>query len=611
MPDSSKARLRLITAGVVLVVATLAAYWPAISDGGFVWDDDQHVTQNVLLRDGEGLRRIWTDPLSMPQFYPLVHTSFWLEYQLWELWAPGYHLTNVLLHALGALLLLYLLTRLEVPGAVVIAIAFALHPVHAESVAWVSERKNVLSGVLYFAAMSAWFRWAPPDDRHAHGTDAGTGESRTGPNRFYVLALVLFVAALLSKTVTWSLPAALLLLHWWKAGRLPRRLVLMALPLLVLGILGGSLTAYLERTHVGAASEDYGLAPVQRLMLAGRVPWFYAAKLIWPAQLTFNYPRWEIDPSDAWQVIAPVITVGLLLALVLLRNRIGRGPATGALFFVGSLSPALGFIDVFPFRYSWVADHFQYLASLGVFALVVGGSLACARRMGVSESRAVALLTATAVLVLAPLTHRQCRIYSSPQALWTDTIDKNPDAWMAHANLGKLYQEQGRYKPARLHLREAIQRNRPHPEPYCTLGVLLAERGDLAGAKLQFRRALERQHDHYGSMANLANVLMLQGDLDESVELYERCLVARPKRPEPHLSVALPLVKLGRHEEAREHLVMFLDHAPGHPRAISLLQSLDASPKSGTLLEDPAGGPHNSENLPPAPHATPVGDSFQ
>jgi hypothetical protein len=351
----------ILIPATALLTLVIAAYIPAIM-GGFVWDDDDYVTRNPTLSGSGGLQRIWFEIGAVPQYYPLVHTSFWLEFHLWGLWPLGYHLVNVLFHGCSAILLWRVLLRLGVRGAWLAAAVFALHPVQVESVAWITERKNILSGVFYLSALLAYVRFL------------GLGRGGFGPRGrwgWYWLALVLFLCALLSKTVTCSLPAAILLLLWWKRSRLRLNDVLSLVPFFVLGAALGLTTAWMEQHYVGAQGAEWALSWLDRCLIAGRALWFYVGKLVWPARLAFIYPRWQID-SALWQYCYPLAAVGLVVCLWVLRRRIGKAPLVAALYFGGTLGPALGFINVYPMRFSFVADHFQYMASVGLLTLMVG-----------------------------------------------------------------------------------------------------------------------------------------------------------------------------------------------------------------------------------------------
>lgn len=265
-------------AGALLIAAVVVvAYLPALR-GAFIWDDESYVTQNVHLRTWSGLRNIWFDVGATKQYYPAVHTSFWIEYHLWRLDPLGYHVSNVLLHAVGAILLWQVLRRLSVPGAWLAAAVFALHPVQVESVAWVTERKNVMSDVFYFAALLSYIRFSDLRlDRVPEGR----------PRRYYALSVLLFGCALCSKTVTCSLPAVILLLMWWKRKRLRVGEVLPVVPMFALGLALGLLTAYLEKYSVGALGEEWGFTFRERCLLAGRALWVYFGKLVYPTELAF------------------------------------------------------------------------------------------------------------------------------------------------------------------------------------------------------------------------------------------------------------------------------------------------------------------------------------
>ncbi|HUN82375.1 MAG TPA: O-GlcNAc transferase, partial [Phycisphaerae bacterium] len=323
--------------GLVIAISTFAAYGPALF-GDFIWDDDSYVSENKAVTSPgfSGLTSIWTDYTATPQYYPLVFTSYWIEYRLWGLHTPGYHITNIALHVFSAILLGRLLTRLRVPGAWLAAAVFALHPVNVESVAWITERKNALCGLFYILSLSAYVRFAALD----------TGEFPPNPRvGTYLLCMLCFIGALLSKTVTASLPAVILLLIWWRRGRVSRMEAATLVPMFVVGAALGLFTAWLEKHHVGAVGHEWKLTLLDRFLIATRAPWFYASKIVWPWSLAFIYDRWQIDSRQAWQYLFPIATILTLGVLWLARRRIGRGPLLIALCLIGTLFPALGFFN--------------------------------------------------------------------------------------------------------------------------------------------------------------------------------------------------------------------------------------------------------------------------
>jgi tetratricopeptide (TPR) repeat protein len=505
-----------------LVVATLLAYTP-VFDAGFVWDDDDYVTANATLRSTAGLRRIWTEPGAVPQYYPLTFTSLWLEFQLAGLDARVYHATNVLLHATSAVLVYLVLAGLGLPAAWLGAALFALHPVHVESVAWVAERKNVLSGVLYLAATLVYLP----------RLDGGGARWRLPA------ALGLFGAALLAKTVTCTWPVVMIVLAWWRLGRWPRQVAREMLPALALGGAAGVLTMWMERHHVGAVGADWNLTLPERLLVAGRVPWFYVRTLVLPVQLSFIYPRWTIDAAAAWQWAFPLCTAAALGLLLWQHRRLGTGALVAAVFFLVTLAPAAGFIPVYPMRYSFVADHFQYLASLG--PLVVAAALL--RRAGPLPAGAV-------VLLLAVLTHQRGHAFRDAETLWRDTIVKNPGASMPRLNLGLLLQQAGRLDEAIAEYRHALAAHPDEADLHDNLGVALAAQGHLDEAIGHWRRALALAPARAGTHGNLGNALAQQGDLGGAVAAYEAALRIEPTHADASNNLGNVLAMLGRADDA-------------------------------------------------------------
>ena len=557
--------LRTGLQGGIIILVTVLAYSPALR-GGFVWDDDAYVTENQTLRSAEGLRRIWFEFGATPQYYPLVFTTFWTEYHLWRLDPFGYHLVNVVLHAIGAIILWRVLRRLSVPGSWLAAAVFALHPVNVESVAWITERKNVLSGVFYLSALLAYLRFIGVP---AHGPDT--------PRRWchYGLALVLFSCALWSKTVTCSLPAAILLLLWFRKPRLRRADVLPLVPMFLAGAVMGLLTAWLERHHVRAGGDEWALSLADRGLIAGRAVWFYLAKLVWPTQLTFIYPRWRIDASVWWQYLPPLTALVAVVLLWVLRKRIGRGPLVAALFFGVTLAPALSFINVYPMRFSFVADHFQHLACIGPITLAAAVLTAVLRRPGderrdsgevagkVGNRRLrVVLPSALIPAVLGALTWKQAANYTDAETLWRDTLDKNPSAWIAHNNLGGHLNNQGRFSEAMLHFSEALRLNPGYPKAHNNLGVALAGMSRLDEAITHYNTALEHRPNYLEAHYNLANATFRKAELDNAVIHYRQALKLGSDDPRVRTGLANTLWRRGERDEALIHYVRTVELVP-------------------------------------------------
>ena len=543
----SKSAGHALAAAVALAAMTLLAYLPVLR-AGFIWDDDDYVTENLALRSLDGLKRIWFVPGTTHQFYPLVHTSFWVEYHLWRLNPLGYHVDNLLLHILNALLVWMVLRRLRLPFAWLAAAMFALHPVHVESVAWVTERKNLLSGAFYLLALLAWFKYDPP-------------EQDAPPRRpaFYILALFLFVAALLSKTVTCTLPAAILILYGWKRGKLRLRDWLLTLPMFFLGALFGLGTAWMEKHYVGASGQDWHLSAVDRILLAGRALWFYAGSIVWPRDLMFIYPRWHIDSLVPWQYLFPIAA---LLVLALLRRY--RAPLAATLFFAITLAPALGFVDVFPFRYSFVADHFQYLASLGMITLLA----ALIWRAGLRSAFLLRVAAGATLLCFGSLTFLQASVYRNAGVLWSDTLAKNPDCLIAHYNFANVLEKAGRSADAISHYSEAIRLKPDFFEAYSNRGSAFVEEGRIDEGIADFNRALAIDPHLPETQNNLGDALRRQGKFGDAINHFSEAVRLAPDFTLAHKSLGDTLLGQGKVEPAiaqyREVVRLLPDVAPAH-----------------------------------------------
>ncbi len=568
----------------VLLLATLAAYYPAWH-GGMLWDDDGHLTRTGL-RSASGLWRIWFEVGATQQYYPVLHSTFWILHRLWGDDTLGYHLLNIVLHALSALLVALFMRRLAVPGAWLAAVVFALHPVQVESVAWISELKNTLSAVFYLSAALAYLRY-----------------DRLRQKRFYVLALALFIFALLSKTVTATLPAALLVVFWWERGRLQwRRDIAPLAPFFALGAAGGVVTAWVERALIGAQGAEYQFNLLERCLIAGRVIWFYLGKLIWPANLIFIYPRWQISQGAWWQYVYLLGAITLLGALWLIRRRT-RGPLAALLLYCGTLFPALGFVNVYPFKFSFVADHFQYLASASVIALLSAG-LSCLSTRWRLQGRAAGAGVVALGILLASLTWSQSRQYVDAETLYRTTIRRNPSCWLAYNNLGVLkflgpgadpreamadieealrlnpdfadaynnkgyrLRQMGRFEEAMRQDEQALRLVPNFAVAHNNLGIDLQKLGRLEEASSQFREAMRLDPNYADAHNNLGDVLQEMGRFEEALAQHHEALRLNPDSAEAHNSLGNALQRTGRSDEGlaeyREALRLKPEFADAH-----------------------------------------------
>ena len=552
-------RSRAWLSGLLLVAATFLAYLPVFR-GQFVWDDDAWTTNiGGLLRNVSGLRLIWCQFTALQQYYPLTATTFWLDYHLWGFWPLPYHVENVLLHTLAALLFWRLLKHLGVAGAWLAAAIFALHPVMVESAGWITERKNVLSLVLYIGALLAYGRfngfWQADA---AAAVPKSAARSRRG---HYTVALFLFLGALLAKTTAFSLPAVVLLIGWWKGGRLRWRAeVLPTVPFFVLSFGMCLATAWLEKNHVMAQGPDFALTFPERCLIAGRAPWFYTGQLLWPSGLCFIYQRWPLNAGSWQQWLYPATAVGALLALWLARKRIGRGPAAAAFFFAGTLFPALGFMNAYGMRYSFVWDHWVYLSSLGPIALAAALVARAAKHF-----RAPAVLYGFAAIVLpvqAILTWQQCRMFADAETLWRTTISRNPDAWLAYDNFGIILSKTGQADEAIAYFQKALAIHPGNSLAHNNLGLALFQKGRMDQAIEEFQKALALQPENDPARNNLGQAFLAKGQEREAMMQFQKVLERNPRAPKANYNLGIVLMQEGRVDEAVVHFQNALDGDP-------------------------------------------------
>lgn len=531
-------RRRTFIFALVLAAVTIFAYRPAWN-GGFLWDDDDYITKNELLSAPDGLRRIWFSLDSPSQYFPLVYTTFRIEHALWGLHPTGYHWVNLLLHIANALLVWAVLARLKVPGAWLAGAIFAVHPIQVESVAWITECKNVLMGFFFLLTLLAWIGFVDTKTKR--------------PWLFYGLSLFLYVLALSAKTTACTLPAALFLILWLQKKPISWKRILEIVPFLVLAIAMGALAIWWERFHQGTSRAVFTfLSPIERVLVASRAVWFYLSKLIWPSKLTFIYPRWDIAPANvanyAWLLAGLLVCV----AIYFLRRFAGRSIEVAATFFVVTLSPVLGFIMLYTFRYTFVADHYQYLACIGPIALASAGLV----NLADTFKSARVLITSAALLLLAFLasqTWRQAKMYGDIETLWRTTIARNSACWMAHNNLGIVLFQKGELDEAIEHYRTTLRMQPNFWDADYNLGSALLRKGQVDEAISYCDKAVRMQPNDPDAQVALANALFQKGRIDDAIVHYQKAVALRPEYFLAHYGLGHALLEKGEPGAAVEH----------------------------------------------------------
>jgi type IV pilus biogenesis/stability protein PilW len=532
--------------GLLLIAATLVAYQPAWH-AGFIWDDDYYVTHNSLLTAPDGLKRIWFSLDSPSQYFPLVYTTFRLERALWGLNSTGYHWVNILLHAANALLVWRLLRRLRVPGAWLAAAIFALHPVNVESVAWITQLKNVLSLFFCLLTLLAWVEFVEERRRW----------------RWYGLAILCFALALASKTTACTLPAAFLLILWLAGKPIDRSRLAQVVPFVVLGVGMGLVSVWWERYHQGTEGNIYARGLLERILVASRAVWFYAGKLIWPSNLTFNYPLWKINPADPLAYSWLAAGAGLCAVVYFARRFVGRSAEVAAVYYVVILSPLLGFIMLYTFRYTFVADHYQYAACLGPIALAAAGISTAASLSGKKRPFLEPALCCMVLAVLGVLTWRQCGMYTDLETLWRTTIARNPNSSMAYNNLGIIYFNKGRMDEAMACCSKAVEIQPDSANAHFNLGHIFLRQGQLDEAVAHFQRVMEIQPNDAKAHSDLGLALMQKGQTDGAMAHCLKALEIQPGNADAHNNLGWILLQNGRVDEAISHFQEALKIRPG------------------------------------------------
>jgi tetratricopeptide (TPR) repeat protein len=377
------------------------------------------------------------------------------------------------------------------------------------------------------------------------------------------------------------LPAAILLVLWWKYGRLSLQRVMPLVPMFAIGLAAGVNTILMEKHHVGAQGIEWHWSWLERVLIAGRVLWFYACKVAWPQPLVFIYPKWQIDSTAWWQYLFVISFLVVVVSLWWARKRLGRGPLVAVLFFAGTLFPALGFIDVYPMRYSFVADHFQYLASIGVISLIAAAGATVASRLRWNPLWS-SLCVALVLLVFVRVSFVRCFDYLNAETLWRATLAENPDCWMAKYNLGSLRFQQQRYDEAYKLMQDSL-RPRENDEPsreeradmYFYMGATLLALGSPDEAQGYYQQALEdyqllAQSEDPPNAATYNNLGIVHGVLqqpEEAVRAFQRGLEIDPNQPKVRLNLGEMYYRLGQFKESEACFRQVLSAEPQNVRA--------------------------------------------
>jgi tetratricopeptide (TPR) repeat protein len=490
----------------------------------YIWDDDFYVQKHQQIEEAGGLGKIW-NPWSnnveihpvTKQYYPVTYSSLYLEESLMGQEPWHFHVFNVLLHAIAAFLLWRILVLLEVKGAWWAAMVFALHPVCVESVAWITERKNVLAGVFFFGAIYVFLK-------------------KPVQSKWFFLVLLFYVLSMLSKSITAPLPGVLMLLLWWRRPEEKRASYLLLVPLFMLGAGLGYLSVWMEATAAGAGQPSvWDPTLMERFLLMGRTPVFYIQKILWPAENIFFYPRWNLNAGEILQYIYPLITLSLLGFFAWGCKRFGRGPLVAYLIFLGMILPASGLFNVYPFKFSFVADHFQYLACPAIIVLVISASFQFLEKHQLIAFRLYCFSFILFLLMLR--TGTETHKYENLETLWVDTTLKNSGSWAAYEELGNYYYDNNQpQKAVNAYSEAAANLKNTDNLAFLMLGKLSERNRKFIPAVDYYKRYLSLHENDSSTMGKIANCLASSQQNEEAQKYYEMAIKTSPRSPVHHLN---------------------------------------------------------------------------
>lgn len=519
---------------LVLVVLTIAAYHPAVTKE-FFWDDETAILREPRIHSATGLWRLWFTTEST-DYQPIVNTIRWVQWHIWGVDGRPYHLLNIILHGLCAVVIWRCLTELDVAGAWWAAALFAVHPVTVASVAWVVELKNCISAVFFWLSLLTWLAF-----------------DRTGSRRSYALSLVFFVAALLSKGSVVVLPCLMLLCAWWRRREILPSDLVGASPFFFLALGFGILTIFFQEKNAIAS----GQMPTDSFLpIIARPGWaffFYLWKGLLPTHLCMIYPKWDLAAWGLAALLPNLILVSVFLSVYRRRASWGRPALMALASFLVLLFPVLGLFRVYFTNFSLVADHWQYLALPVVTATMASFVTAMISPVRTRTTVGITVGLST-ILLFAASTWQECTYFRSAEALWRKTIGENPNAAVAYNNLGVILVNRGEFGAGLQNLDKAILLSPDFVEyKLCRANALLAM-GQRQAAIGCYEEII---HDCPGvarAYVGKARALMEVGRTRPAIGVLEEAQRLFPKSAQIELELGVALWEMHRVPEAQEHL---------------------------------------------------------
>lgn len=574
---------------ILIMVVTVWIYWPALH-GGFLSDDGLYFKGNLLLQQPDRLWKAWFEPGSFIEYYPITQSLQWIQWQLWGEHTLGYHLTNVVLHIISALLVWKLLARFNLRWAWLGGLLFAIHPMAVEAIAWMAEFKSALSLPPFLLAMISWVDY----ENHKRSRD-------------YYLALGWFLVAMLCKITMTPFPIVILVYAWWKRGRLGWRDIKTSIPFFIISLVLGRLTMlcgdWFALTNPRIADPILLGDIVSRIACIGTTLAFYLAHCFLPVGMSPVYPLWTVDPPSALTFIPWLIFGGIFYWSWQERRTWGRHVIFALLFFFLFLAPFAGIIPVSFMAYTWVMDHFVYIAWISWIGLVVAACEWANRRMSAPAQRGFLVAIAAVLVLLAWGSHVYAGAFAGEKALWSYAVQQNPGSASSHNNLGGAFFDEGNlpeaikeygqaikiqpdYAAAHADLgnalldtghipeamesfNQALKINPNFAEAHYNLGLCLLRLGQAQGAVDQFMQAIRFNPSYVDAYLNLGNVLQEAGQNNEAITQYEQALRLSPNFAAAHNGLGNALLNQNQLDEAIVQFQQALRLNPEYPEALN------------------------------------------
>jgi len=480
-----------------------------------------------------------------------------VEHALWGLAPLPYHLVNVLMHGACVVVLWRVLRSLQMPGAWLGAALWALHPVEVESVAWITETKNTESGFFFLLSIFFFLKRLDVDGPGARITRGWS----------YVLTMLFAALAMASKSSTVILPVVLGLCAWWQEGRWHGRNLASVGPIFLLSLAVGALSLWTQGLQLATDTDPRWDRPwPERLVEAGCVVWFYLGKLVWPHPLIIIYPRWEIDAGQGLSYLPLIAVFVVLLILWVFRKSWARPWFFTFAFFLTALFPVLGLVNLIWFLNSFVADHLQYLASMGPLALAGVGIAKLAEFALPAKPWLRAGVCGALLVIPAGMSWQRGWAFENLETLCTDTLAKNPTSWVAHNSLGVALSEKGRGDEAMAQFQKALEINPHFAETHNNLGNALLQSGQVDDAMAEYQKTLAISPENVDAHNNLGWALLQKKEVDEAISECRKALALNPNFADAHGNLGIAFSLKGQADDAEAEFRQALALKPDDPK---------------------------------------------